>query len=56
MTTFFQTGTPPVSAEETIEIFAFMEAADECLRQGGKPVGIAEVPSKAGAEAAKLVQ
>ena len=25
-------------AEETIEIFAFMEAADESKRQGGKPV------------------
>ena len=38
---FFKTGKPPVSAEETIEIFAFMEAADESKRQGGKPVTIA---------------
>ena len=53
---FFRSGVPPVSAEETIEIFAFMEAADECLRQGGKPVAIAEVLAKARAEAAKLVQ
>ena len=35
---FFKTGKPPVSADETIEIFAFMEAADESKRQGGKPV------------------
>ena len=40
---FFQTGLPPVSAEETIEMFAFMEAADESKRQGGKPVKIADV-------------
>jgi len=51
---FFRTGHPPVSAEETIEIFAFMEAADESLRQGGKPVALAEVLAKAKAEAAKL--
>ena len=35
---FFQTGVPPVSPEETIEIFAFMEAADASKAQGGKPV------------------
>ncbi|NIA12567.1 MAG: Gfo/Idh/MocA family oxidoreductase [Nitrospiraceae bacterium] len=40
---FFQTGIAPVSAEETIELFAFMEAADESKRQGGIPVRIADV-------------
>jgi len=45
---FFKTGNPPVSADETIEIFAFMEAADESKRQGGKPVTIASVLEKAG--------
>lgn len=40
---FFQTGVPPVSAEETIEMFAFMEAADESKRQGGKPVSIKDL-------------
>jgi predicted dehydrogenase len=40
---FFKTGVAPVSAQETIEMFAFMEAADESKRQGGKPVKIAEV-------------
>jgi predicted dehydrogenase len=35
---FFDSGNPPVTAEETLEIYAFMEAADESKRQGGKPV------------------
>jgi hypothetical protein len=48
---FFKTGVAPVSAEETIEIFTFMEAADESKRQGGAPVSMAEVLSKARAEA-----
>ena len=41
--TFFQTKQPPVSAEDTLEIMAFMEAADESKRRGGAPVSIAEV-------------
>jgi predicted dehydrogenase len=49
---FFKTRTPPVSAEETIEIFAFMEAADESKRQGGKPVALKNVLDKARADAA----
>jgi hypothetical protein len=44
---FFKTGQPPVSAEETIEMFAFMEAADESKRQGGCPVTIESVMKKA---------
>ena len=40
---FFNTGKPPVSLKETIEIYAFMEAADESKRQGGKPVRIKDV-------------
>ena len=47
---FFQTKVPPVSAEETIEIMAFMEAADESKRRGGAPVKIADVMKKAGAK------
>jgi hypothetical protein len=50
---FFRTHAAPVDAETTIEIFAFMEAADESKRQGGKPVAIADVLEKARAEAAK---
>jgi hypothetical protein len=48
---FFKTHQPPVSAEETIEIFAFMEAADESKRQGGAPVTLESVLTKAKAKA-----
>jgi Oxidoreductase family, NAD-binding Rossmann fold len=48
---FFKTGKSPVRAEETIEIFAFMEAADESKRQGGAPVSLASVLAKAKAAA-----
>ena len=44
---FFKTGKPPVSHAETLEIFAFMEAADESKRRGGSPVQVAEVMEKA---------
>ena len=44
---FFQTGKSPVPVEETIELFAFMTAADESKRLGGKPVTLAEVLAKA---------
>jgi hypothetical protein len=44
---FFQTGIAPVSPEETIEIFAFMEAADESKREGGCLVKISDVLKKA---------
>lgn len=35
---FFQTGKPPVSNEETLEIFAFMDAAQRSKTEGGKPM------------------
>lgn len=44
---FFQTKSPPVSATETIELFTFMEAADESKRRGGKSVTLKEVLDKA---------
>lgn len=51
---FFKTRTPPVTAEETIEVFAFLEGADESKKQGGKPVSIKELIEKArAANAAK---
>lgn len=50
---FFLTGDPPVAAEETIEIFAFMEAADESKRRGGEPVALADVLQRARTEAAE---
>jgi Oxidoreductase family, NAD-binding Rossmann fold len=40
---FFQTKKSPVDPAETKELFAFMEAADESKRQGGKPVTLQEV-------------
>jgi hypothetical protein len=40
---FFRGGEPPVTAQETIEIFAFIEAADRSKRLGGTPVDIADV-------------
>ena len=49
---FFKTGQPPVAAEETLEILAFMEAADESKRQCGSPVSMASVLEKAKKEAA----
>jgi predicted dehydrogenase len=45
---FFRSGVPPVGAEETIELFAFMEAADESKRRGGAPVMLREVFATAG--------
>lgn len=44
---FLNGGPAPVSAEESIELHAFMEAADESKRQGGKPVRIEDVLTKA---------
>lgn len=39
---FFQTGISPVTPAETLEIYAFMEAADESKRRGGTVVNIAD--------------
>ena len=38
MVEFFRTGRPPVPNEETLEIFAFMDAAQRSKEQGGTPV------------------
>jgi hypothetical protein len=40
---FFQTGTSPVPLDETLEIMAFMEAADVSKKRNGAPVTIAEI-------------
>lgn len=48
---FFRTGQPPVGAGETLEIYAFMEAADESKRQGGMPVTLDSVMARAREEA-----
>ncbi len=44
---FLQTGKAPVSMDETLEMFAFMEAADESKRQAGAPVTLKSVLEKA---------
>ena len=36
--TFFQSGKPPVPNEETLEIFAFMDAAQRSKEAGGRPM------------------
>jgi hypothetical protein len=46
--TFFKSGVPPVSPDETLELIAFMEAADISKSRGGAPVAITEV-TRAGA-------
>lgn len=44
---FFKTKVPPVPVEETIEIYAFMEAALESKKAGGKRISIADTIEKA---------
>ena len=44
---FFRTRQPPIAAKETVELYAFMEAADESKRQGGATVKLADVMAKA---------
>ncbi|QJW91573.1 Gfo/Idh/MocA family oxidoreductase [Spirosoma taeanense] len=43
---YFETGKVPVTPDETIEIFAFMEAADESKRRGGAVVSLESVLKK----------
>ncbi|MCL2304449.1 MAG: Gfo/Idh/MocA family oxidoreductase [Planctomycetaceae bacterium] len=44
---FFETGKTPIDPQETIEIFAFMEASDESVRQNGAAVSLEETIRKA---------
>jgi len=48
----FRTGKVPVTADETLELYTFMEAADESKRRGGAEVSLKEVLDKAKAEVA----
>ena len=43
---FFQTGVAPVQPEETLEMMAFMEAADLSKARGGAPVALKEITDK----------
>jgi len=51
---FFKTGIPPVSAEETLEIFTFMAAAEESKLKGGIPVETEKIFSDAKKSAIKI--
>ena len=44
---FFQTGKPPLTPEQTLEIYAFMEGADQSKREGGVPVSLETVLDRA---------
>ncbi len=52
---FFKTSESPVTEAETLEIYAFMEAADESKRQGG-PVTLESVLAEARAAAAERLK
>lgn len=40
---FFKSGQVPVSPAETIELFAFMSAADQSRKMGGRPVSVKDL-------------
>lgn len=50
---YFETGEIPVQPEETLDILAFMEAADESKKNGGAPVSIEKIMEKAKKESSK---
>jgi len=53
---FFQTGKVPIKANETLEILAFMEAADESKRLNGATVLLDEIWDQAQAKADKFLK
>ncbi len=53
---FFQTGVPPVTPEETIEIFSFLTAAFESKKLNGSPVLIDSVLKQAEYEATEKMR
>ena len=52
---FFRTGDVPIDPAETIELYAFMQAALVSKQRGGVPVTLAEVIAEAEAEATQLL-
>ncbi|MEN6405603.1 MAG: Gfo/Idh/MocA family oxidoreductase [Thermoguttaceae bacterium] len=44
---FFKTGKTPIDVKTILEVYAFLEAADESKRQSGAPVSLASVLEKA---------
>jgi predicted dehydrogenase len=53
---FFRTGNPPVDAAETIQVYAFMQAAFQSKSEGGVPTSIADVMKTAEQEATALLK
>lgn len=53
---FFRTRQVPVDPQETLQLYAFMEAADESKRQGGAEVDLASVLKKAEEQATAAVK
>jgi hypothetical protein len=53
---FFKTKELPVSPEETLEIYAFMSAADESKKRGGALVSVDELMGKAKQEATERLK
>jgi len=53
---FFRSGKPPISAKETLEIYAFMEAADQSRKLGGAAVSIEKVLAEAKVRAAEKLR
>ena len=51
---YFDTGIIPVTPEETLEILAFMEAADLSKEKGGKPVSMEQIMEKSRKESRKF--
>jgi predicted dehydrogenase len=51
---FFDTGNAPIDSAETLEIFAFMEAADESKRKKGQTISLKSVMEKAKKEAGRI--
>lgn len=50
---FFKTGEVPVSPEETLAIYAFMEGADESKQKGGQEVKLADLLKRGEEDATK---
>lgn len=53
---FFKSNIAPVSKEETLEIFAFIEAADMSKKLGGKAVSMEDAMKKGQKEAKKIIK
>lgn len=53
---FFRTGKVPVTEKETLEIYAFMQAADESKRQNGASVSMRKVLAEAREEAVEKLK